>query len=97
MPKYRTLQDVAFVQGGKAKSVKADRVIELAEDEAKQLAGRVVLIDNKAPTMFPNGAPYFNTHIVRPHAAARVAGEPVAPEPKKVESKAAPKPKPESK
>lgn len=84
MPKYRTVEPVSYVEDGGVVSVKADRTIELSEDDAKKLAGKILLVENKTPSMFPNGSPYIPVHIVRPHEAKVIAGEAVAPESKKV-------------
>lgn len=93
MPKYRTTEAVSFVKDGHVVSVKADRVIELDEAEARKLAGRVLFVENRTPSMFPDGAPHIPVHIVRPHDAKPIAGEPVAPEPKMVTAvKVVPKP-----
>lgn len=105
MPKYRTLEPVSFVRDGKAVSVKADRTVELTEEQAKSLAGRVLCVENKTRSMFPDGAPIFNQHFARSLPNQRVAGEHVvadpAPKAVKPEVKAEPvkpqQPKPESK
>lgn len=82
--KYRSLEPVTYVANGKVVSVNADREIELEEDQAKSLAGRVVLLDAQAPSMFPDGTPIIDPTIVRTVPATPVAGEPVvAPAPEK--------------
>lgn len=105
MPRYRTLEPVSFVKDGRAVSVAKDRTVELTEDQAKSLAGKVVNIDNKTRSMFPDGAPIFNQHFARSLPNQRVAGEHVvadpAPKAVKPEVKAEPakpqQPKQESK
>lgn len=77
--KYRSLEPVAYVNDGKVVSVNADREIDLSDEEAKALAGRIVLIEAQAPSMFPDGAPIIDPTIVRTVPATPVAGEPVAP------------------
>lgn len=99
MPQYRTLEPVSFMKDGQACSVKADRVIELDEKQAQSLSGKILRIDKRAPSMFPDGAPIIATHFVRDVPSTPVAGEHVpAPEkaPKPAVSKP-PQPKPESK
>lgn len=91
MPKYRTLEPVAFVNDGKVVHVKKDRTVELTEDQAKSLAGKVLCVDNKTRSMFPNGSPVFGQHFARSLPNQRVAGEHVeaAPAPAPVESRPA--------
>ena len=84
MPTYRTLEPVSLVKDGKVLSLKADREIELAEEDAASLAGKIVLLKDDVRSMFPNGAPVVSPHIVREHAARRIAGVPVEPEAKTV-------------
>lgn len=99
MPTYRTLEPVSVVKDGLVVSVKADREIDLTPEQAKTLAGKVLLIESQVKSMFPDGAPHIPVHIVRPHSAMPIAGEPVEPEPKSVPSvvKVQSQPKPESK
>lgn len=112
MPKYRTLEPVAFVRDGKVVSVKEGRTVELTEDQAKSLAGKVLNVENKTRSMFPDGSPVFQQHFARSLPNQRVAGEHVVadpapapaeakvakPEPTRPESKPQPQqPKPESK
>lgn len=82
MAKYRSLEPVSYVADGKVVSVAADREIELSEDQAKALAGRVVLLEVTAPSMFPTGTPIIEHTIVRSVPATPVAGEAVEPAPK---------------
>lgn len=81
MAKHRTLVPVSYVANGKVVSVDADRVIDLDDKQAKSLAGKVVLVEQKAPSMFPEGAPIIQSHITRTVPATPVAGEAVEPEP----------------
>lgn len=82
MPKYRTLEPIAFVQDGKVVSVAKDRTVELTEDQAKSLAGRVLCVENKTRSMFPDGSPVFKQHFARSLPNQRVAGEHVEPAPR---------------
>jgi hypothetical protein len=75
MPKYRTLEPIAFVEDGKVRSVAKDRTVELTEETAKSLAGAILNVDNKTRSMFPNGSPVFNQHFARSLPNQRVAGE----------------------
>lgn len=90
MPTYRTLEAVSLVKDGAVVSVKKDREIELTADEAKQVAGRVVLLEDNVVSMFPDGRPVIAQHIVRDHPARRIAGVPVEAEPEKVAPPVAP-------
>ena len=96
--KYRTLEAVAFVKDGKVVSVAKDRVVELTEEQAKSLAGRVLNVENKTRSMFPDGSPVFKQHFARSLPNQRVAGEHVeadaAPAEPKVVRAEAPKPEP---
>lgn len=100
--KYRTLEQVAFVQDGKVVSVAKDRTVELTEDQAKSLAGKVLCVENKTRSMFPNGSPVFKQHFARSLPNQCVAGEHVeadpAPAPRVVAARpepAKPEPKPQ--
>lgn len=64
MAKYRSLEPVAYVNEGAIVSVAADRFIELDDDQATSLAGKVVRIDVQ-DSIFPDGAPYFEPAFVR--------------------------------
>lgn len=86
MPRYRTLEPITFVKEGKVVSVAKDRTVELTEDQAKSLAGKVLNVENQTRTMFPNGSPIFKQHFARSIPNTRVAGE-------HVEAEAAPAPK----
>ncbi len=84
MAKYRTLEAVTFVWDGVVTSVEPNRELELTDDEVKTLHGKVVLVDNMSPTMFPDGAPIIEPAIVRTVPATPVAGETVdVPKPEK--------------
>ena len=91
MAQFRTLEPVVYVRDGKVVSVTADRVIDLSDAQAEDLAGKVVAVKGREQSMFPDGAPVLNPNIVRDVPAVAFA-EPEAPKPAKPEPKAAPKP-----
>lgn len=59
---YRLLEPVSYVADGKVVSVDGDRLVDLDDDQAKSLAGRIVLIES-AESMFPDGTPIIPAHI----------------------------------
>jgi hypothetical protein len=100
MAKYRALEDGTFISEGKVVSVKAGRTVELDDDQALSLAGRIAPIEEK-DSMFPGGAPIIGSHITRAVAPHDIVGEPtevpeVAPEPTPTPKTSSPK-KPEDK
>lgn len=66
MAKHRTLVPVSYIEDGAVVSVAADRTIELSDNQAAPLAGKVVLIE-WADSMFPDGSPIIPEHLVHPH------------------------------
>lgn len=59
---YRLLEPVSYIADGKVVSVDGDRLVELDDEQAKSLAGRLVLIES-AESMFPDGTPIIPAHI----------------------------------
>ena len=64
MSKYRTLESVTFVKDGKVVSVKANRTVELDDEQAAPLGGKLVLLETQ-DSMFPDGTPQIPVHINR--------------------------------
>lgn len=86
MAKYRSLKPVTYVDNGKVVSVKEGREFTLTDEQAKALAGSVVLIDVDSGSMFPDGAPIIDPTIVRTVPNTPVAGEAVEPTPAPVKT-----------
>lgn len=79
MSKYRSLKPVTYVADGKVVSVKANRTVDLTEEQAKALSESVVLVDSQVDSVFPDGAPIISPTIVRTVPATPVVGEAVEP------------------
>lgn len=77
MAKYRTTEPVAYVKDGAAVSVDAGREINLTDEQAQSLAGKVLLVESPIDSMFPSGPPIIDPTIVRTVPATPVVGEPV--------------------
>lgn len=94
MAKYRTLEPVTFVWDGVVTSVATGRTLELTDEQVKSLSGKLALVENAVPSMFPDGTPIIDPTIVRTVPATPVAGEVVEVEkPKAPVNFNVPKPK----
>lgn len=59
MAKYRLLEAAAYIHNGQAVSVKAGRIVELDDEQAASLAGKLDLIVTN-DSMFPDGQPHID-------------------------------------
>lgn len=75
MAKHRVLEPVTYVDGGAVISVKKGRVVDLTDEQALSLHGKVAPI-LEADSMFPGGSPIIPSHIVRAVPPV-IAGDPV--------------------
>jgi hypothetical protein len=80
MAKYRVLEATTYVADGAVVSVKAGRVVELSDDQAQSLAGKVAPLEERN-SMFPDGNPVIGSHITRVVPPVAPAGDPVEPAP----------------
>lgn len=91
MAQYRTLEPVVYVDNGVVVSVDALRVVDLTDEQAEGLAGKVSAPLDNGATMFPEGSPNFDHVIVRHAPVVAFAPEPAAPAPAEEPAKAEPK------
>ena len=83
MAKYRLLEPVSYIHEGKTVSVKAGRVVELTDEQAASLAGKLDPIAS-ADSMFPNGRPHIDPWFAQREVVV-TGDKPEAPQPAPVE------------
>lgn len=69
MPTFRTLEDVAYIDGGKVVSVARGKNIELTEAQAKKLGAKIQDLTPAGVPLFPKGAPIIDALRTNPESA----------------------------